>query len=92
MSVKYQCRMPDMDGDNDWTDVPNADYPEGAARQYAMDCDEDGLLFDEGVERIVIVRDPQGVERKFKCSMELTPMYSADEIDPKPEPESDIPI
>lgn len=92
MSDKFKCRKPDQDGEA-WTNV-TADYPEEAARSYAEDCDSSagGGLFHDGAEFVVIVRDSAGIERKFTCTMELTPVYDASEIDPKPDPASDIPI
>lgn len=89
----YKCRLPDQDGE-DWTTV-EAFNAEDAAIRYAEDCDSSsgGELFEDGGEHIILVIDPKGVERKFKCNMELEPNYWANEIDPKPEPQEgdDIP-
>lgn len=92
MTTIFKCRMPDQDGDA-WTDVKAYDA-ESAAIEYAQDCDSSagGDLFNDCGTQIVHVKDEQGVERKFSCTMELEPSYSAEEIDAKPEPASDIPV
>ncbi len=93
MKIKYECRMPDQDGDDAWNAV-EAGWPEEAARVYAEDCDfnSGGDLFNDCGEHVVIIKDSAGTEWKFKCTMELMPSYSAEELDPKPEPISDIPL
>lgn len=93
MTRPYWCRIPDQDGE-EWTEVKDAHYPEMAARMYAEDQDANSAmeLFQDNAEVTIFVKNAEGVEWKFKGSREHVPSYALDEIDPKPEPESDIPI
>jgi len=76
MSEIYKCRMEEYDSDDEWQDI-NANYSEGAAMRYAEKSDIHMAmeLFNDDQARIILVRDPKGVESKFICRREFTPMY-----------------
>lgn len=92
MSKEFQCRIVDRDGD-EWVTVTSAHYDEMAARLYAEESDANSAmeLLDDNAEVVVEVKNENGVIKRFKCSREMVPSYSANEVDPKPEPVSDIP-
>lgn len=93
MSAMFKCRIPEHDGE-EWTDVKDCHWDEMAARTYAEDRDSNSAmeLFQDDAEVIVEVQNMEGVITRFKCSRESCPVYSATELDPKPEPACDIPI
>ncbi len=90
------CRrggLSDRHDGEEWTNVEAFDA-ESAALEYVEERDgsSSGDLFVEGEALVVHVKDENGIEQKFSCTMELEPSYYAEELDRKPEPESDIPV
>jgi len=83
--VTFQCRMPRYDNDGEWTAICAHDA-QRAAEEYSERCDFDSAMrrFEDETALIVIVKQGDGMERRFKVSRELSPDYYADELDPQP--------
>lgn len=93
MIMKFKCRMEEYDGEEEWSDVNEHDA-QTAAETYSEYEDSRSAMeiFQNENERIVLVKDANGIIKKFLCSREAVVRYNANEVDPVPEPESDIPV